>query len=188
MWSELFARRVVMRLQAERDRLSLFNAQPRSSLPIFGGGGAKENIYRMSISDRRSSIYADQPATGVRTNTRMSQPLGTITLGVLCLQIAAQTAITFERNTNRGGDKDTLYVEWIDMHVVDNARNHHTNAFDLCTLSARAQSPEQHKLIVRRGQAFTFEMQFNRPLQKTYDRLDLIWAFTGVSVLDNKFI
>lgn len=63
-----------------------------------------------------------------------------------------------------------LYILWIDANIAENTRAHHTHNF-ACTQLPTAQ------LVVRRGQGFAVEMQFNRTIHVTRDQVHLIWAF-----------
>ena len=65
-------------------------------------------------------------------------------------------------------DQDVLQVEAVDLRVAENTRRHHTDEYDI------TQGPSP-KLVVRRGQEFTIQIDFSRPYNTAVDDLRLVF-------------
>ena len=61
-----------------------------------------------------------------------------------------------------------LQVEAVDLRVAENTRKHHTDEYDI----TEGPSP---KLVVRRGQEFTIQIDFSRPYNTAVDDLRLVF-------------
>ena len=57
-----------------------------------------------------------------------------------------------------------LKAESVDLNITENRKDHHTDEY------------EHEKLIIRRGQPFTLNITFNRPVNTDED--DIILQFT----------
>lgn len=65
-------------------------------------------------------------------------------------------------------DQDVLQVESMDLRVAENVQKHHTDQYDI----TEGLSP---KLVVRRGQQFTIQIDFSRPYKTAVDDLRLVF-------------
>lgn len=71
-------------------------------------------------------------------------------------------------------DKDTIQVTKLDLNVRQNAKAHHTNEFDI-TDALVYDSREE--LVIRRGQIFNINIEFNRLYDSAKDDLRLVFQF-----------
>ena len=65
-------------------------------------------------------------------------------------------------------DQDVLQVERVDFRVASNVKRHHTDQYDV----TEGPSP---KLVVRRGQEFTIQIDFSRAYSTASDDLRLVF-------------
>lgn len=83
----------------------------------------------------------------------------------------AQSAILFPAPLMKPDEKQVrpLELKWADLKVRENANEHHTADFDSIDRQNNAQ------LIIRRGQAFTIDLEFYRNFDGDSDFLKLVF-------------
>lgn len=60
-----------------------------------------------------------------------------------------------------------LIIEDIDLNILTNSRNHHTNEYDI--------SENYRDLVIRRGQTFDITIEFNKEYDPKKDVLKLVF-------------
>ncbi|KAL4235093.1 hypothetical protein ACF0H5_006731 [Mactra antiquata] len=62
----------------------------------------------------------------------------------------------------------------VDLDVKNNARDHHTNEYDITDASVY---DDREYLVIRRGQSFKAKVEFSRPYDSSKDELRLVFQF-----------
>ncbi|XP_045193134.2 protein-glutamine gamma-glutamyltransferase K-like isoform X1 [Mercenaria mercenaria] len=66
-------------------------------------------------------------------------------------------------------DKTLIEVSKVDLAVKSNAKAHHTDEYDI--------TETQDRLVIRRGQEFNINVEFNRPYDSNKDDLRIVFQF-----------
>ncbi|GFO23755.1 hemocyte protein-glutamine gamma-glutamyltransferase-like [Plakobranchus ocellatus] len=72
-------------------------------------------------------------------------------------------------DNNNTPDPSTLTVQSVDLNIWKNTKAHHTFWYDICT------QRKKPKLVLRRGQPFDIEVDFNREYKPEEDDLKLVF-------------
>ena len=66
----------------------------------------------------------------------------------------------------------TLEARWIDPHLEQNSKEHHTHQFN----ALRTEHDPFGRLVVRRAQPFRLEIAFSHPIDVEKDKMELVWT------------
>ncbi|XP_045193132.2 protein-glutamine gamma-glutamyltransferase K-like [Mercenaria mercenaria] len=85
-----------------------------------------------------------------------------------------ESEITHRTRALPADDKDLIQVSKVDLNVRNNAKAHHTDEFDITDALV---FDKREELVIRRGQEFIINVEFNRPYDSEKDDLRIVFQF-----------
>lgn len=122
-----------------------------------GAAGGHSSLGRNLSRRQYYSLHAN---TGTRNTTR---------------DPAEPQAAPSSEEARSDDEKQVLHVKGVNFQIPENAKNHHTESYEITEERTVGLAVSPPRLVVRRGQPFDITITFDRPFDKTKDDLKLVF-------------